>query len=80
MSEKQKNTLTIDEVEHDIDTMTEEQKMMVNHIADLDRKIGNSQFNLDQLLFGKQAFVTALKESLEKEPEAEFEEVENNIE
>ena len=74
MSEKQKNTLTIDEVEHDIDTMTEEQKMMVNHIADLDRKIGNSQFNLDQLLFGKQAFVTALKESLEAEPE--FEEVE----
>ena len=80
MSETKKNTLTIDEVEHDIDTMTEEQKMMVNHIADLDRKIGNSQFNLDQLLFGKQAFVTALKESLEKEPEAEFEEVENNIE
>ena len=74
MSETKKNTLTIDEVEHDIDTMTEEQKMMVNHIADLDRKIGNSQFNLDQLLFGKQAFVTALKESLEKEPE--FEEVE----
>jgi len=30
-------------------------------------------------LFGKQAFVTALKESLEAEPEAEFEEVENNI-
>jgi len=80
MSETKKNTLTIDEVEHDIDTMTEEQKMMVNHVTDLDRKIGNSQFNLDQLLFGKQAFVTALKESLEKEPEAEFEEVENNIE
>jgi len=76
MSETKKNTLTIDKVEHDIDTMTEEQKMMVNHIADLDRKIGNSQFNLDQLLFGKQAFVTALKESLEKEPESEFEEVE----
>jgi len=80
MSKTKKNTLTIDEVEHDIDTMTEEQKMMVNHVTDLDRKIGNSQFNLDQLLFGKQAFVTALKESLEKEPEAEFEEVENNIE
>ena len=71
MSKTKKNTLTIDEVEHDIDTMTEEQKMMVHHINDLDRKIGNSQFNLDQLLFGKQAFVTALKESLEAEPEAE---------
>jgi len=52
--------------------------MMVNHVTDLDRKIGNSQFNLDQLLFGKQAFVTALKESLEAslDAEAEFEEVE----
>jgi len=67
MSETKKNTLTIDEVEHDIDTMTEEQKMMVHHINDLDRKIGNSQFNLDQLMFGKQAFVTALKESLKAE-------------
>ena len=69
MSKTKKNTLTIDEVEHDIDTMTEEQKMMVHHINDLDRKIGNSQFNLDQLMFGKQAFVTALKESLKAEAE-----------
>ena len=69
MSETKKNTLTIDEVEHDIDTMTEEQKMMVHHINDLDRKIGNSQFNLDQLMFGKQAFVSALKESLKAEAE-----------
>ena len=67
MSEEKKNTLTIDDVEHDIDEMTDEQKMMVDHIADLDRKIGNSQFNLDQLLFGKDAFVNALKESLEEE-------------
>ena len=65
MSEKQKNTLTIDNVEYDVNEMTDEQKMMVNHVADLDRKISNSQFNLDQLMFGKQAFVESLKTSLE---------------
>jgi hypothetical protein len=37
---------------------------MVNHIADLDRKIGSSQFNLDQLNVGKDAFIKMLKEAL----------------
>ena len=37
---------------------------MVNHISDLDRKIGTSQFNLDQLNVGKNAFVNLLKEAL----------------
>ena len=39
--------------------------MMVNHIADLERKIGTTQFNLDQLNVGKQAFVDLLTKSLE---------------
>jgi hypothetical protein len=45
--------------------MTDEQKTIINHINDLDRKIGTSQFNLDQLMFGKSAFLNALSESLE---------------
>jgi hypothetical protein len=43
---------------------------MVNHISDLDRKIASSQFNLDQLNVGKNAFVQMLKQSLEAKPEA----------
>ena len=43
--------------------------MLVNHIHDLDRKIGSSQFNLDQLNVGKAAFVKLLKEALEAKPE-----------
>ena len=63
---QEKNTpITIDDVEYIVEDMTNEQQMLVNHVADLDRKIGSSQFNLDQLMFGKQAFVTALKDSLE---------------
>tara|TARA_R100000234_G_scaffold103243_1_gene72667 strand:+ start:237 stop:476 length:240 start_codon:yes stop_codon:yes gene_type:complete len=51
--------------------LNDEQKVMINHVADLDRKIGSSEFNLQQLRFGKQAFVDALKASLEKNEEEE---------
>ena len=42
-----------------------EQQAMINHINDLDRKIAQSQFNLEQLTFGKNAFVNSLSQSLE---------------
>lgn len=74
MSENTKKpAIVIDEVEYLIDDMTNEQQMMVNHIDDLSRKMASSQFNLDQLNVGKQAFVNMLKQSLvapiEKVPE-----------
>ena len=66
MSKNQKNqTLTINDTEYKIDDMTDEQIGLLNHINDLDRKIGSSRFNLDQLMFGKEAFVNALATSLE---------------
>ena len=42
---------------------------MINHITDLDRKIGSTQFNLDQLQVGKQAFAEMLTKTLEEPPE-----------
>ena len=41
---------------------------MLNHINDLDRKLGSAQFNLDQLNVGREAFVNMLAGSLEAEP------------
>ena len=64
---KEKNTIVIDDVEHNFEDLTNEQQIIVNHIADLQRKIQSSEFNLQQLSFGKDAFVNALKEALEKE-------------
>ena len=67
MAENTKKTsILIDDVEHFYEDMTQEQQVLVNHLADLDRKIGSSQFNLDQLNVGKQAFINLLKESLNK--------------
>lgn len=67
MAENTKKTsITLDEVEYFYEDMTQEQQVLVNHLADLDRKIGSSQFNLDQLNVGKSAFINLLKESLNK--------------
>jgi hypothetical protein len=63
--QKEKPVITIDDKEFNIEDMTGEQQAMINHINDLDRKIGQSQFNLDQLIFGKNAFVNSLSQSLE---------------
>ena len=72
MSENTKKpAIVIDEVEYLIDDMTNEQQMMVNHIDDLSRKMASSQFNLDQLNVGKQAFVNMLKQSLVAEQASE---------
>ena len=64
MAETKKTPITIDDVEYVFEDMTPQQQAMVNHISDLDRKIGSSQFNLDQLSVGKDAFITMLKNSL----------------
>lgn len=65
MTEKQTNVITIDDKEYDVDTFTDAQRNMLNHITDLDRKINNALFNLDQLQVGKAAFAKELKDSLE---------------
>jgi len=62
---KKEQTVTLNDTEYKIDDMTDEQIGLLNHINDLDRKIGSSRFNLDQLMFGKEAFVNALATSLE---------------
>ena len=64
MAEKKTTPIVIDDVEYIFEDMTQEQQIMVNHIADLDRKIGSTQFNLDQLQVGKDAFIQMLKTSL----------------
>ena len=66
MENIKKNQVTIDDVSYEFEDMTTEQQAMVNHLIDLDRKIGSSQFNIEQLQVGKQAFLSMLKESLAK--------------
>ncbi len=65
MGKKEKNLITVNDIEYNVDDFTDEQKTLLNHVSDLDRKLGSSQFNLDQLNVGREAFVKMLAESLE---------------
>tara|TARA_R110002126_G_scaffold21420_1_gene77431 strand:+ start:1076 stop:1294 length:219 start_codon:yes stop_codon:yes gene_type:complete len=65
MSNKSKTPLTIDGVEFAFEDMTPEQQTLVNHVADLDRKLASARFNTDQLQVGRDAFFSMLKSKLE---------------
>lgn len=68
MEKQQKKTsIQIDETEYFFEDLTEKQQILVNHVADLDRKIGSARFNLDQLQVGRDAFMGMLKQELEAE-------------
>ncbi len=65
MGKKEKTPIIIDDVEYKYEDMTDEQQAIVNHCADLERKLSAARFNVDQLAVGKDAFVNLLKQSLE---------------
>lgn len=67
MTEKKPNVITINDKEYTEEQLSDEQKVLINHITDLDRKIGSTQFNLDQLQVGRKAFMSLLEASLETE-------------
>tara|TARA_R100001510_G_scaffold50316_1_gene49259 strand:+ start:136 stop:345 length:210 start_codon:yes stop_codon:yes gene_type:complete len=68
MAKKEKKpVLNLDDKEYIIEDMTDEQKMMVNHINDIQNKQNSNQFIADQLSVGKKAFIEMLKKSLLKE-------------
>ena len=69
MAEKKTTPIVIDDKEYTFEDMTPEQQEMVNHVADLDRKIRSAQFNMTQLEGGRKFFIDMLKESLGNTPE-----------
>tara|TARA_R110002167_G_scaffold69637_6_gene196160 strand:- start:876 stop:1103 length:228 start_codon:yes stop_codon:yes gene_type:complete len=70
-AEDKKAIITINDVDYTEDQLTDQQKVMINHINSLQQKIGSAEFNLDQLKVGKEAFVNMLTASLEAPVEAE---------
>ena len=67
MGKKQTTPITVNDIDYKYEEMTHDQQVMVNHCMDLDRKISSTQFNLDQLVIGKGAFVNMLSVSLTPE-------------
>jgi len=73
MGKNEKNLITVNDIEYNVDDFTDAQKIMLNHVSDLDRKLGSAQFNLDQLNVGREAFVGMLASSLETPAEDDAE-------
>ena len=71
MGKNEKTPITVNDIEYNVEDMNDKQKAYQNHVQDLDRKMGNAQFNLDQLSIGRQKFVELLAESLENPEEVE---------
>ena len=75
MSNNTKPQLTIDGVEYDVEKLTDQQRVLLDHVVDLERKVGSAKFNLDQLSVGRDSFFGMLKQSLAEQPaEAEVKE------
>jgi hypothetical protein len=69
MGKNEKTPVIIDDIEYKYEDMTQEQQILVNHVADLDRKLDSARFNVDQLQVGRNAFFGLLKQQLEVKPD-----------
>tara|TARA_Y100000004_G_scaffold178931_1_gene222006 strand:- start:32 stop:256 length:225 start_codon:yes stop_codon:yes gene_type:complete len=65
MAKEEKKTISVNDKEYNVDDLNQQQIKMVNHITDLDRKLNSARFNVEQLSFGREAFINALAKSLE---------------
>ena len=71
MAKDEKKTITVNDIEYNVEDLSKQQTAMVNHISDLDRKLASARFNVDQLQVGREAFVNMLTSSLEAKEAAE---------
>lgn len=71
MAEKKTTPVFIDDVEYAFEDMTTEQQEMVDHVADLERKIASGMRNVRQMQGGRTYWIDQLKNSLEAKEAAE---------
>ena len=67
MSEEQKDIIVIDGTEYEFDTLEDKQKYIVNQIRDLNGKVAQAQFGIDQLRTAQSAFTNMLVSSIKEE-------------
>lgn len=65
----------LNDVEYDVADLSDEQRVMVAHISNLDAKLADARFNVDQLTVARQAFVDMLSKSVEQVSDADYADV-----
>ena len=56
--------VSIDDVSYMLEDLSDESRLLLDHVADLDRKIRSASFNVEQLQVGREAFFARLKDSV----------------
>jgi len=64
MGNNTKPQITIDGIEYDIEKFDDQQRGLLDHVVDLERKVNSARFSLDQLSVGRDTFLGLLKQSL----------------
>ncbi len=67
--------VVLNDVEYDVADFSEEQRVITAHISNLDAKLADARFNVDQLTVARQAFVDMLSKSVEQVTDADYADV-----
>ena len=62
-TKKEEPMVNINGTEHKVSDLTEEQLVLVNHVADLENKMRSAKFNVEQLEGGHAHFMEQLNSS-----------------
>jgi len=73
MTTEPNDIVTVDDVEYNVNDMTDEQKYAVNQLRALNNKILNAQFELDQLRAAQNMFSQSLTTLLKTQAEGAVE-------
>ena len=68
---KTKTPVTIDETEYMLEDMSQVGQRLVQHTADLDRKLQNLGFQLEQMQIGRDSVWAKLQEEIKVKEESE---------
>jgi hypothetical protein len=70
MAKDQKTPVTINDKEYFVEDLTQEAKMLIDHVNDFDRKLSVNQFTANSLNLGKTKALELLTEAVENPKEA----------
>tara|TARA_Y100001938_G_scaffold43257_1_gene59898 strand:- start:1 stop:219 length:219 start_codon:yes stop_codon:yes gene_type:complete len=65
----EKEKIVVDDVEHIVEDLTQEQKYMIAQIKDLQNKVSQARFVLDQTQAALNVFTNSLSQTFKKEEE-----------
>tara|TARA_S200002703_G_scaffold123498_2_gene109466 strand:+ start:337 stop:558 length:222 start_codon:yes stop_codon:yes gene_type:complete len=73
MPEEENKTITVNDKSYNVEDLSEQEIVMLKHVADLDQKLMSARFSVDQLQVARDSFVGMLTNSLENPTPAEKE-------